>query len=79
MMVVTIETEPTFLWGVPRPLFTGAYITPTYPTFTISPDGQRFLMIKGPAQTEEVAPGLTQLNVVDNWFEELRRLAPPAE
>ena len=36
------------------------------------PDGQRFLMIK--ASEQESAA--TQLNVVLNWSDELRRLAP---
>ena len=38
-----------------------------------SPDGQRFLMLK-PVESQASAP--TQINVVLNWFEELRRKAP---
>lgn len=38
------------------------------PSVTLSPDGQRFLMIKG----EQTAP--TQIKVVLNWVEELKRL-----
>ena len=40
----------------------------------VSPDGQRFLMIK-PAETNE---GGTRNHVVlvQNWFEELKRLVP---
>ena len=37
-------------------------------------DGQRFLMIQATEQPQS-AP-LTQINVVLNWFEELRRKAP---
>jgi hypothetical protein len=39
----------------------------------VSPDGQRFLMLK-PVESAEVAP--TQINVVLNWFEELKRRVP---
>ena len=37
--------------------------------YAIAPDGQRFLMIKA---SEQEAP-LTQINVVLNWFDELKR------
>jgi len=38
--------------------------------YDISPDGERFLMTKSAVQ--EAA----QINVVLNWFEELKRLVP---
>ena len=38
----------------------------------MSADGQRFLMVKPPAK-QAAAP---QIIVVQNWFEELRRLVP---
>ena len=38
--------------------------------YDISPDGQRFLMIK------DVEGSTGQINVVLNWFEELNRLVP---
>jgi len=41
----------------------------------VSPDGQRFLMLK-PIEQEAAAP--TQINVVLNWFEELKQRVPPA-
>jgi hypothetical protein len=44
-------------------------------TDDVSPDGRRFLMIKqsdGGSQTSTPAP----IVVVQNWFEELRRLVP---
>ena len=56
-------------------LFEGLYVpTPlTNPNYDLSPDGQRFLMLK-PSEQEQSAP--TQINVVLNWFEELKRRAP---
>lgn len=41
----------------------------------ISPDGRRFLMIKEATSGGETSPP-PQLVVVQNWFEELKRLAP---
>lgn len=45
------------------------YLGGAGPDYGISPDGQRFLMIK---QTEQQETALTQVNVVLNWFEELK-------
>jgi Tol biopolymer transport system component len=74
MMSVDIATQPAFAAGKPRMLFEGQYVpTPlTGPYYDVSPDGQRFLMLK-PAEREQ-AP--TQINVVLNWFEELKQKVP---
>ncbi len=73
MMVVGIKTEPTFTGGSPVVLFSGRY-TSGLPVanYDISPDGQRFLMIKVAGTAQEQG----QINVVLNWFEELKRLVP---
>ncbi len=68
MMAVTLETKPGFTAGTPRLLFQGQY----EPTYDVAPDGQRFLMIKAGAQG--AAP--VQLQLVLNWFEELKRRVP---
>jgi len=74
IMVVGIKTEPTFTAGSPVVLFTGRYTTFTGVdvNYDISPDGQRLLMIK----TADEEEGQAQINVIQNWFEELKRLAP---
>ena len=73
-MVVPVETEPTFSAGRPSVLFEGSYVVSTitraYRYYDVSPDGQRFLMLKE-AGTEEA-----QINVVLNWFEELKERVP---
>jgi Tol biopolymer transport system component len=75
MMAVDIATRPGFAAGKPRVLFEGEYVpTPlTFPNYDVSPDGQHFLMLK-PAEAAEGAP--SQINVVLNWFEELKRRVP---
>jgi eukaryotic-like serine/threonine-protein kinase len=76
MMAVDIATQPGFAVGKPRLLFQGQYqpTTGTSPNYDVSPDGKRFLMLK-PTEQAEAAP--TQINVVLNWFEELKRRVPP--
>jgi Tol biopolymer transport system component len=75
MMAVDITTQPGFAAGKPRMLFEGQYQpTPvTFPNYDVAPDGQRFLMLK-PVDQAQAAP--TQINVVLNWFEELKRRVP---
>src|SRR5262249_50104110 len=76
MMVTAVETTPMFAASKPKLLFRGHYEADIMFNFErgydVSPDGQRFLMMKGTEQ--EAAPA--QLNVVLNWSDELRRLAP---
>jgi eukaryotic-like serine/threonine-protein kinase len=74
MMAVDITAHPSLEVGQPRMLFEGAYV-PTltaFPNYDVSPDGQRFLMVKA----SEQATASTQINVVQNWFEELKRRVP---
>jgi hypothetical protein len=75
MMDVDITTQPGFAAGKPRMLFEGPYEPPPVPivNYDVSPDGQRFLMLKPAEQTQGA---LTQINVVLNWFEELKRRVP---
>jgi len=73
MMAVPVTSQPTFSAGKPVALFTGDYLASPFPatgvTYDVSPDGQRFLMVKEQASA-------AQINVVVNWFEELKRLVP---
>jgi Tol biopolymer transport system component len=75
MMGVEIDTQPNFTAGKPRMLFEGPYELPPIPiaNYDVSPDGQRFLMLK-PSESVGTAP--TQINVVLNWFEELKQKVP---
>jgi Tol biopolymer transport system component/tRNA A-37 threonylcarbamoyl transferase component Bud32 len=75
MMAVDIATQPSFAAGKPRMLFEGRYEQAPFPiaNYDVSPDGQRFLMLK-PSESAQSAP--TQINVVLNWFEELKQKVP---
>jgi serine/threonine-protein kinase len=78
LMAVSIEAEPTFSAGRPRLLFEGDYDvgniggSDASSNYDVTADGERFVMVK----RVEPESSLRQLNVVLNWFEELKRLAP---
>jgi Tol biopolymer transport system component len=76
MMAVEIATQPNFSPGKPRMLFEGRYeLSPVLVNnYDVSPDGQRFLMIKASEQAS--SSSLTQIVVVQNWFEELKQKVP---
>ena len=73
VMAVAVQTDPVFTAGNPQLLFEGTYLADAagHPRYDVSPDGRRFLMIR-PGTPDENA-GLV---LVQNWFEELRRLVP---
>jgi len=75
-MVVSIQTQgQTLTAGSPQVLFEGQYVSHSVPQgfqyYDVSPDGKQFLMLK-----EETVQQQGQINVVLNWFEELKRLVP---
>ena len=73
---VHVQTESSFAAGNAKELF-GGYYAPREGapgrTYDISPDGERFLMIKesGSGETSSI-----EFILVLNWFEELKRLVP---
>ena len=71
---VPVSTDPELEVGIPQVMFQGPYINVSDLSYDVAPDGQRFLVLKQPDQ-----PAATRIHVVANWFEELKRLAPPAE
>jgi Tol biopolymer transport system component len=70
VMVTGVEANATFVATKPRMLFSATYMRhwEGLPDWDITPDGQRFIMIK--VGETESAP--THMNVVLNWFEELK-------
>jgi serine/threonine-protein kinase len=77
LMAVDVDTSTVFRPGAPRLLFEGPDLAPQQgrQIFDVSLDDQRFLMIKR-AETSDADAPESQLIVVQNWFEELKRLAP---
>ncbi len=74
LMVVDIVSQPDFRAGTPRVLlkYQKAACGPTR-CYDITPDGRRFVTER---RAEVKTRPITELNLVLNWFEELKRLAP---
>ena len=74
MFAVDVTTTGTFTLGKPRLLFNSGYAHSggVFANYDVTPDGQRFLMVKS-GDRDAVT---TQINVVLNWSDELNRLAP---
>ena len=70
-MAVPVQTGSTFDRGSPQPLFAWEYPFGFGGSrrYDVSPDGQRFLVIKAGADE-------AQIHVVLNWFEELKARVP---
>ena len=74
MMAVQVRTGEEFDAGEPVELFEGRYaLGQGRPNYDVSPDGQRFVMIR----TEQAEPP-EALHVVLNWFDALRARAAEA-
>jgi serine/threonine-protein kinase len=74
MMVVDFKPEQGVVRAKPRELFSGPYDSDS-PTrsYDIHPDGKRFLMRQ---LSDQPPQPVKQIQIVQNWFEELKRLVP---
>jgi serine/threonine-protein kinase len=74
LLSVPIQTNPSFVFGNPEVLFEGPYVIGGMGgrNYDVAPDGERFLMIKPVENDSETSDFI----IVQNWFEELERLAP---
>jgi hypothetical protein len=78
VIAVDVQTEPTFKVGKPKILFQRAYFASRYHMWDLSPDGKRFLMIKQSTITDDEPTSAIprKINIVLNWFEELKERVP---
>ena len=75
VMSVPVATEP-FAFGDAEVVFEGQFVMGTLGSgFSVSPDGQRFLMVRSLRGQTDSGPA-PEVVLVQNWFEELRRLVP---
>ena len=64
VLAVDVTASPSLSFGRPRLLFSGSYTThPVAANYDVSPDGERFLMVKGPP-----AIGYDEIVVVSGAF-----------
>jgi serine/threonine-protein kinase len=79
MFAVPVTTTPSLHIGSPTELFSGRFTINTgsgpRPVYDMTRDGKRFLMMQDAADASQAAPA-PRLIVVQNWFEELKRLVP---
>jgi eukaryotic-like serine/threonine-protein kinase len=81
VMAVTIKTDPVFKSENPEVLFKGRYFFKSWyaaiwPMWDINRTDKRFLMIKEDESTASAAGGPRRINIVLNWFEELKKRVP---
>ncbi len=78
LMAAPVDTGPSFTYDTPERMFSLSAYRVAFQgrDYDISPDGQRFVFVKraGVQPGEDADP--RQVIVVQNWFEELRRLVP---
>ena len=67
-----VHTEPTLTWEDPVPLFQApwAMSAVSFVNYDVTADGQRFVVLSAEA------PPPPPINIVLNWFEELKALVP---
>ncbi len=74
ILAVDIKTDPVLAIGDPQVLFRGFYeVTDLTRGYDVTADGQRFVMFQ---EQELPMQPVTHINVVLNWFEELKRRVP---
>jgi serine/threonine-protein kinase len=76
LMGVPVELQPRFAAGTPTKILEGVYFRGVHGrAYDVSPDGERFLMIKEDESSGH-ASSPQSIVVIFNWFEELKRLVP---
>ena len=70
-MVVPVSLQPTFKAGAPREMFRGPFINVPGYSEDVAPDGRFLMLIPEYSETP-----VTQLHVIVNWAEELKRRVP---
>ena len=79
LMGIDITTDAAFAFGNEQALGIRGFVNFNIMMrpYDITPDGQRFLMVFPAAQADSVTETSDeQINIVLNWFEELKRLVP---
>ena len=75
LMSVRIETDPEFVAGTPETMFDNAGLRSNWGrSYDVTPGGRRFLLTVNNEPPANPLP--IQMILVQNWLEELKRLAP---
>ncbi len=76
-MAVPIDADTSFMPGTPRQLFAGNFVVigGQRLVYDVANDGQRFLMIKNVANSDD-EDSRSEIVIVENFVKELQRLVP---
>jgi hypothetical protein len=73
MMVADVDIGAAIHIGKPRELFSGHFVPAgRHPNYAVTPDGQRFVMIR----TRNDNARRSEIQIVLNWLEELKARVP---
>ncbi len=73
---IDVTTDSSFAFTAEETVGIGTFMSVGYyRSFDVTPDGERFLVVL-PAERTEVDTPQPRFIIVQNWFEELRRLVP---
>ena len=76
VVAVPLRQGPSFQPGTPELVIEGGYYQSIFGrSYDISPDGERFLMIKSTGGADD-ATAQGRINIIFNWFEELNQRVP---
>ena len=76
-MGISIETEPQFSIGGEQTLpIEGFRVFAAYRDYDITANGEQFLMLFPADRAESGEPTRPRINIVLNWFEELKERVP---
>ncbi len=74
---VDIVTQPTFAFSNEQTLpVEGFNVETSYRDYDMRPDGERLLMVFPADRPDSGEPARAQINIVLNWFEELKERVP---
>ena len=74
MMAAPVTLGASVSVGTPRKLFEGAFLLSSRGRgYDVTADGRRFVMVQ---PREQASLPATEIVIVENWFEELKRLVP---
>jgi hypothetical protein len=78
LVAVDVQTQPIFSAGKPVALpIEASFFSALHRNYDIMPDGKQFVVITPAGASVDSNPSSAQqINVVLNWFEELKRLVP---
>jgi Tol biopolymer transport system component len=74
LVAVDVRTQPSFTVGKPTPLPIDGFVQRGGRPYDVMPDGRQFIVMLPPSETK--TGGTLEINVVLNWFQDLKQRVP---